>query len=57
MIEGMNHVLEAVPADPAAQRASYSDPTLPVVAEPIERVGRFIAAARPSWVPSAPGYA
>lgn len=43
IIEGMNHVLKPVPADPAQQQASYSDPTLPVVPELVERIARFIA--------------
>ncbi|MGH7531943.1 MAG: alpha/beta hydrolase, partial [Gemmatimonadales bacterium] len=30
LIPGMNHVLKMVPADPARQAASYSDPSLPV---------------------------
>lgn len=42
VIEGMDHVLKAAPVDPANPLASYSDPTLPVVPELIERIGRFI---------------
>ncbi len=30
IVEGMNHVLKQVPADPARQLASYGDPALPV---------------------------
>jgi pimeloyl-ACP methyl ester carboxylesterase len=30
VVEGMNHVLKIAPADAAAQRASYGDPSLPV---------------------------
>lgn len=45
VIEGMNHVLKAVPADRARQVASYSDPTLPVVPRLIEEVAAFIRAA------------
>jgi pimeloyl-ACP methyl ester carboxylesterase len=45
VIEGMNHVLKAVPADRARQAASYSDPTLPVVPQLIEEVAAFIRAA------------
>jgi alpha-beta hydrolase superfamily lysophospholipase len=47
VIEGMNHVLKAVPADPARQQASYSDPTLPVVPELIDRIVLFIRSAAP----------
>jgi alpha-beta hydrolase superfamily lysophospholipase len=46
VIEGMNHVLKAVPADPARQQASYSDPALPVVPELIERISTFIRGIR-----------
>jgi hypothetical protein len=42
IIEGMNHVLKAVPADPARQQASYSDPALSVVPDLIDRIGAFI---------------
>lgn len=30
LVDGMNHVLKTVPADPAAQQASYSNPALPL---------------------------
>jgi len=42
VIEGMNHVLKAVPADPARQQASYSDPGLPVMPELVERIAGFV---------------
>ncbi|MFQ4138013.1 alpha/beta hydrolase [Nodosilinea sp. PGN35] len=42
IIEGMNHVLKAVPLDPEQQTASYSDPTLPVVPELVEGISQFI---------------
>jgi fermentation-respiration switch protein FrsA (DUF1100 family) len=42
IVEGMNHVLKAVPTDMAKQVASYSDPALPVVAELISGVSRFL---------------
>jgi uncharacterized protein len=42
IIEGMNHVLKAVPLDPEQQNASYSDPMLPVVPELVEGVSQFI---------------
>jgi alpha-beta hydrolase superfamily lysophospholipase len=47
-IEGMNHVLKSVPADPARQQASYSDPALPVVPELIERISTFIRGVPPA---------
>lgn len=42
VIEGMNHVLKLVPPDPIRQNASYSDPSLPVAPELIERIAAFI---------------
>lgn len=30
LVDGMNHVLKTVPADPAAQQASYGNPALPL---------------------------
>jgi uncharacterized protein len=42
IIEGMNHVLKAVPLDPKQQNASYSEPTLPVVLELVEGISQFI---------------
>ncbi|HET7275177.1 MAG TPA: alpha/beta fold hydrolase [Longimicrobiaceae bacterium] len=54
IIEGMNHVLKEVPADPASQQASYSDPLLPVVPELIDSIAAFIHTAadrRPSDPP------
>lgn len=44
MIEGMNHVLKAVSLDPQQQKASYSDPTLPVAPELVEGIRQFIHA-------------
>lgn len=41
-IEGMNHVLKLVEGDRARQIASYSDRTLPVAPELMERVTNFI---------------
>lgn len=41
VIDGMNHVLKMVPADPAAQRASYSDPNLPLAPQLSEAVAAF----------------
>lgn len=45
VVEGMNHVLKLVPADPAAQQASYTDPSLPVAPELVERTAAHIRAA------------
>jgi pimeloyl-ACP methyl ester carboxylesterase len=42
LVEGMNHVLKAVPTDMVQQVASYSDPALPVVPELISEVSRFL---------------
>ena len=42
LIEGMNHVLKAVPTDMTKQMASYSDPALPVIPELISAVSRFL---------------
>jgi fermentation-respiration switch protein FrsA (DUF1100 family) len=42
VLEGMNHVLKLVPADPAKQQASYSDPSLPVAPELIDRIAAFV---------------
>ena len=42
LVEGVNHVLKAVPTDMAKQIASYSDPALPVIPELVSGVGRFL---------------
>ena len=42
ILEGMNHILKQVPADPMQQQASYSDPSLPVVPELLERASAFL---------------
>jgi pimeloyl-ACP methyl ester carboxylesterase len=42
MVNGMNHVLKASTADPAAQQKAYSDPALPVVAELIDAIATFV---------------
>lgn len=61
VVEGMNHVLKKVPADPAQQEASYVDPSLPLAPELVESIRTFIRAVRPksklnlsfnSYVPS-----
>jgi pimeloyl-ACP methyl ester carboxylesterase len=46
IIDGMNHVLKSVGTDPAAQRASYGDPTLPVVPELVDAVAGLVRRAR-----------
>ena len=42
IIEGMNHVLKMVPADPARQMASYSDASLPLAPQLSEAVEAFV---------------
>lgn len=44
LIEGMNHVLRVVPAD-APPLASYNDPQLPLAAELLDGLARFILSA------------
>ncbi len=46
IIEGMNHVLKAVPLDPEQQNASYSEPMLPVVSDLVEGISQFIHSSR-----------
>jgi hypothetical protein len=48
MVEGMNHVLKAVPNDRDKQIASYGDPTLPVVPGLVKEIVATIRRARPS---------
>jgi pimeloyl-ACP methyl ester carboxylesterase len=48
MVEGMNHVLKAVPAEREKQIASYGDPSLPVVPGLVKEIGATICRARPS---------
>ena len=45
-VEGMNHVLKLVPADPARQMASYTDPSLPVAAPLVDGVAAFVLAVK-----------
>ncbi len=45
-VEGMNHVLKPVPADPARQMASYTDPTLPVAPPLMDGVAAFVLGLR-----------
>lgn len=42
IIEGMNHILKAVPLDPRQQTISYSDPTLPIMPTLIDALQQFI---------------
>ena len=42
LVEGMNHVLKITPSDTAAQRASYSDPTLPVARPLVDAIVDFV---------------
>ncbi|KQX02081.1 alpha/beta hydrolase [Massilia sp. Root418] len=44
LVDGMNHVLKAVPADPHQQLASYSNPTLPLAPALAGAVTDFIHA-------------
>jgi pimeloyl-ACP methyl ester carboxylesterase len=46
VIEGMNHVLKAVPGEQDKQVSSYSDPTLPVVPELISGLSSFVIKAQ-----------
>jgi pimeloyl-ACP methyl ester carboxylesterase len=46
IIEGMNHVLKSVAADPAKQTASYTDPALPINAELIKNIIEFVLRAK-----------
>lgn len=46
VVEGMNHVLKPVPADPARQQASYADPALPVAPGLVEAVADFLLSRR-----------
>ena len=46
IVPGMNHVLKTVPADVAAQRRSYGDPTLPVAPALLDGVAAFVHGLR-----------
>lgn len=48
IVEGMNHVLKEVPADPMRQQASYLDPSLPISPVLVERVAAFVHATSPA---------
>lgn len=45
VVHGMNHVLKQVPPEPARQRASYGDPTLPLDMELSEVLVNFLHAS------------
>ena len=47
VIEGMNHVLKNVPANAMNPLAAYSDPTLPIVSELIDRLRAFALSVKP----------
>ncbi len=46
IIEGMNHVLKTVPADPVKQTSSYTDPALPINAELMKNIIEFVPHAK-----------
>lgn len=46
VLDGVNHVLKAAPADRAANVATYRDPALPLAPGVAEAVGEFILQAR-----------
>jgi len=45
-INGMNHVLKLVRADPAAQGSSYTDPTLPVAGDLVRQILNFVRSVK-----------
>ena len=46
IVQGMNHVLKSVPADPVKQTASYSDPALPINPELMKNIIEFVPRAK-----------
>jgi len=42
LIDGMNHVLKEAPAEPAANLATYADPSLPLAPKLVSRIKDFI---------------
>jgi pimeloyl-ACP methyl ester carboxylesterase len=50
-VEGMNHVLKAVTGDQMTQLKSYSDPTLPLVAQLVTSIEQFVKEIRPAEHP------
>jgi pimeloyl-ACP methyl ester carboxylesterase len=51
IIDGMNHVLKAAPADPAANIKTYSDPSLPIVPAAPAAIAAFVRGLRPARHP------
>ena len=47
VMEGMNHVMKAVPADMGKQIASYGDPSLPVPAKLLNEIASLINGLKP----------
>ena len=46
LLEGVNHVLKAAPADPQQNLATYADPGLPLAPEATDAVADFVTASR-----------
>jgi pimeloyl-ACP methyl ester carboxylesterase len=46
IIDGMNHVLKTAPAERAANMATYSDPSLPIVAAAPDAIASFVQGLR-----------
>ena len=46
IVQGMNHVLKSVAADPAKQTASYSNPALPINSELMKNIIEFVPRAK-----------
>ena len=46
VVAGMNHVLKLVPPDVTTQIRSYSDPSLPIAAELVDSIARFVMRVR-----------
>ena len=42
MVDGMNHVLKMVPKDPSQQVSSYSDPSLPIASDVMNKIVEFV---------------
>lgn len=45
IVPGMNHLLKAVPDDDGKQRASYSDPAIPLHSALVDEISSFVKAA------------
>lgn len=46
IVDGMNHVLKAVPSDAVKQRASYGDPALPIAPEVPKAIAALVRGVR-----------